>query len=254
MSRVYVFAASPFEAKPVRKIAASASGPGSDAAPLRCGPNEVFLIVGGMGPRNAQNKAEAALGLTSQAPTFPMPDAVLVIGLCGGLTESLPEGRIVAYTDCLSTDPSKPPLRCSQPLTNSLVSLLTSSGILCDRVVGVTSPRIATTREERLSLARSGAAVVDMESYSIVEAASVAHIPAAVLRVVADSLDRDLPDFNRALNDAGSLDGRKGLKIALGSPWQTAKLLAANRRAMKHLSKALDIAMTAECFEKKSCP
>ena len=101
---------------------------------------------------------------------------------------------------------------------------------------------------ERLALARCGAAVVDMESYSIVEAASSAGVPAMVLRVVSDSLDRDLPDFNRALSDAGALDGRKALKVALGSPLQTAKLLAANRRAMQHLSKALQIVLTAECL------
>jgi hypothetical protein len=28
----------------------------------------------------------------------------LIFGLCGGPTESLPEGMIVAYTECLSTD------------------------------------------------------------------------------------------------------------------------------------------------------
>ncbi|MBI4460847.1 MAG: hypothetical protein HY648_12420 [Acidobacteria bacterium] len=247
MSLVYVFAASAFEAQPVRRIANSTAARGSGSVPLRCGPNEVFLIIGGMGPRLARSKAEAALGLTSQASASPKLDAVLVIGLCGGLTASLPEGRIVVYTDCLSTEGAKPPLRCSQSGTDSLVSLLASSGILCDRVVGVTSPRIATTRDERLSLARCGAAVVDMESYSIVEAASTAGVPSMVLRVVSDSLDRDLPNFNRALNDAGALDGRTALKVALGSPLQTAKLLAANRRAMQQLSKALEIVLTAKC-------
>ena len=248
MSLVYVFAASPFEAQPVRKIANSAAAAGSSSAPLLCGPNEVLLITGGMGPRLAQRKAEVALGLTSPASASSKPDAVLVIGLCGGLTASLPEGRIVAYTDCLSTDATKPPVRCSRSITDSLVPLLASASILCERVVGVTSPRIATTRDERLSLARCGAAVVDMESYSIVEAALTAGVPAMVLRVVSDSLDRDLPDFNRALNDAGALDGRKALKVALGSPVQTAKLLAANKRAMQHLSNALEIVLPAQCF------
>ena len=248
MSLVYIFAASPFEAQPVRKIANSAAARGSSSAAGRCGPNEVFLIIGGMGPRGAQIKAEVTLGLTPHASASPKADAVLVIGLCGGLTASLPEGRIVAYTDCLSTDAAKPPLRCSQSITDSLVSRLASSSILCERVVGITSPRIATTRDERLSLARCGAAVVDMESYSIVEAASTARVPAMVLRVVSDSLDCDLPDFNRALNDAGALDGRKALLVAFGSPLQTAKLLAANRRAMQKLSKALQIVLTAECF------
>jgi len=248
MSLLYVFAASPAEAQPVRKIANSAAPRSSNSAPLGCGPNEVLLITGGMGPRLAQSKAEVALGLTSQASASLKPDAIVVIGLCGGLTATLPEGRIVAYTECLSTEGAKQPLRCSQSITDAVISLLASSNILCDRVVGVTSPRIATTRDERVSLARPGAAVVDMETYPIVEAASRTGVPALVLRVVSDSLDRDLPDFNQALNDSGSLDGRKALKVALGSPVRTAKLLAANRRAMQQLSKALEIILAADCF------
>ena len=38
-------------------------------------------------------------------PLAETPDAVLVIGLCGGLTESLAEDRIVAYKGCLSKGP-----------------------------------------------------------------------------------------------------------------------------------------------------
>ena len=88
MSLVYIFAASPAEAEPVRKIAA-ASGSSSAA---RCGANDVVLIVGGMGPLNAKRKAEAILVATADAPPTHKPDAVLVIGLCGGLTDKLPEG------------------------------------------------------------------------------------------------------------------------------------------------------------------
>jgi hypothetical protein len=87
-----------------------------------------------------------------------------------------------------------------------------------------------------------------MESYPILEAASTAGVPAAVLRVVADSLDRELPDFNRALDGAGGLDGRKALKVALRSPVRTARLLAANRRAMQHLTRALEVILKSPCF------
>ena len=45
---------------------------------------------------------------------------------------------------------------------------------------------------------------------------------------------------------AADLDGRKALKIALRSPLQTAKLLAANKRAMKHLSKAIKIILPVQ--------
>ena len=69
-----------------------------------------------------------------------------------------------------------------------------------------------------------------------------------VLRVVADSLDRRLPDLNRALNDTGGLDGRKALGVALRSPVATVRLLSANKRAMQRLAGALEIVLKAPCF------
>jgi len=244
MSLVYIFAASPMEGEPVRKIA----GEADSRSPMRCGSNDVVLILSGMGPGNARSKAELALSLRTEPDVGPKPDAVLVIGLCGGLTESLSEGRVVAYTECKSTEVMKPVLTCSQNAVDSVVTLLASSGIACDRAIGITSPRIATNRQERLMLAESGAAVVDMESYSILEMAAGAGVPVAVLRVVSDSLDRVLPNLNRALNDDGDLDSRKALWVALGSPVRTVRLLAANKRAMQGLTKALEIILKAPCF------
>ena len=239
MSLIYVFAASSMEGQPVRRIGV----PSDSNSILRCGPNDVVLITGGMGPINARIKTDAAL---RSAPA--KPDAVLNIGLCGALTPSLPEGRIVSYTDCRSTQAAKPLLRCSEKIVNAMADLLKSSSVFRDPVVGITSQQIATTRAERSALANLGATVVDMESYAILESAASAGTPAAVLRVVSDSVDRGLPDFNRALNENGALDGRKALKVALGSPLRTAKLLAANRRAMQQLAKALEIVLKSRCF------
>jgi len=87
-----------------------------------------------------------------------------------------------------------------------------------------------------------------METYAIVDVARSAGLPTAVLRVVADSIDRDLPDFNRALNKSGGLDRRKALTIALGSPMRTAKLLVANKRAIEYLAKALQVVLKAKCL------
>jgi nucleoside phosphorylase len=244
MSLVYIFAASAMEVDPVRKIAATTDS----HSPARCGANDVVFIVSGMGPVNARSKARAALLAGMEGSVAGTPDAVLVIGLCGGLTESLPEGRLVAYTACKSTDSAKPLLSCSESSVDSVVTLLKSSGMDCDRAVGITSSRIATNREERRAVAQFGADVVDMESYSILETAAAAGIPAAVLRVVSDSMDRVLPDLNRALDAAGGLDGRKALRVALGSPIRTARLLAANKRAMQHLTKAMEVVLKAPCF------
>jgi len=233
MSVVYAFAALENESQAVRNIT---------------GPNDVVLITSGMGPLNAKSKADVILGVKSGASAAGKPDAVLIIGLCGGLAASLPERRIVAYTGCLSTEATSPMLPCAAIITDSMVRLLACSDIPCDRVVGITSPRMATTPDERIALARSGAAAVDMESYSILGAAARVGVPAVVLRVVSDPFDRELPDFNRALNAAGGLDRRKALKVALGSPLSTAKLLAANRRAMQELRKALEIILKTDCF------
>src|SRR5262249_47524862 len=116
------------EAQPVLVLAGrdGASSEGSGALIIEHGEGRFAGIITGMGTRNAEAKAEAALRLAARGaggsrPLAERPDAVLVIGLCGGLTESLPEDRIVAYTECLSTSPNKaPPLQCSPALTDGI--------------------------------------------------------------------------------------------------------------------------------------
>jgi hypothetical protein len=215
MSRIYVFAASEMEAGPVTEIARSngSSGPPAGTVPVRVGPNEVTLIIGGMGRQFARAAAAAAFSPwieRGSSDRFPddRPDAVLVIGLCGGLTAAVSGSRIVAYAKCLSTEPTFPPVDCSPSITNRLTQLLSSNGIMCHRVDGITSPRIAVTKADRLALAERGASVVDMETYEILAAAGRAGVPGAVLRVVSDTLDWELPDFNQALTAQGSLDRR----------------------------------------------
>lgn len=253
MSLIYVFAASRMEGQPVGRIVSanletSATPP---PEPPRSGANEIVLVIGGMGPKKAQAKATETLAITSRpSSSRRKPDAVLIIGLCGGLTRSLSENKIVAYTDCLSTEPDKPLLQCSAIVTNKVIEFLQSRGISCERVVGITSPRIAVTKDDKVALAKRGANAVDMESYEIIAVAGQAGIPAVALRVVSDTPDTNMPDFNRALNRDGMLDGRKALRVALASPIRTARLLSANKRAMSHLAKALEIILPADCFPK----
>jgi hypothetical protein len=260
MSFVNVFAASKSEAEPVQRIVhAAASATSSGNVLLRLGWNEFLLIIGGMGPKAARAKAMEALGSSptldgSNLPADQKTDAVLAIGLCGSLSNSLPETRIVAYTDCLSTEPTQPPLRCPASVTNRLLDLLSSRGITCDRVTGITSPRVAVTKEEKLLLARSGANVVDMESYEIMDVATEAGIPGAVLRVVSDSLETEMVDFNRALKPDGTVDQWQLFRLVLGSPLRMIRLLAASKRAMKEFAKALEVVLPSDCFAPAAPP
>ena len=59
-----------------------------------------------------------------------------------------------------------------------------------------------------------------------------------------------MPDFNAALNAQGALDGRKALWIALGSPLETYRLLAGNKRAMERLTPAVKLILESDCFSK----
>jgi Phosphorylase superfamily len=252
VNMIYVFASSKMEAQPLLCMAQKDAHSEQTPVIVEWNGKQFAVIITGMGMRNAKANAEGVLGLTGvgdagEPPADEKPEAILVIGLCGGLTEAMHEDRIVAYTDCLSAG-NQARLGCSPALANAIVEDLQTSGITCDRVTGITSPRIASGRDEKVQLAKSGASVVDMESYEILAAAACAEVPAAVLRVVSDSLDARMPDFNPALDANGGLNGRKALGIALGSPLKTLRLIGANKRAMGRLTPAVRLVLQANCF------
>ncbi len=139
MSLIYTFAASPMEGEPVRKIGSRLPVDSH----YRCGGNEVVLFTGAMGPLNARETAALAFSACSRK-SEKNPDLALSIGLCGGLSTLMPEGAVVAYEECLSTEDHSSPLLCSSTLTNSVAVLLEASGIHVGRLFGIAWPRIAS--------------------------------------------------------------------------------------------------------------
>ena len=251
MSRIYVFTAMNTEANAILQLAESKGTHQNyvSGVPIHVGSNELHVILSGMGPKKAKASATQALRpwLEHNRPSLashPKPDFVLVTGLCGGLTELVEKGQIVAYSNCLA-DWKEPALVCGASLTQCLPEILTRHGIACRVVDGVTSSRIATNRSSREVLSRSGASVVDMESYELLAVAASCEIPAAVLRIVGDSFDQQLPNFNRAIDADGNFDGHKALAVALGSPVRTLRLMASNKHALRQLAPALRIVLSA---------
>jgi nucleoside phosphorylase len=239
VSLLYVYAATKGEADAVLRAANENTNHSRPTeSRFQIGPNEVVAVTTGMGPLQA--RARAAESLNREAP-----GAVIITGSCGSLTHSLKEGSVVIYTDCLSAD-GQLPTPCSAPAVDSVTDRLWREGMECTRVVGITTPRIATTAKEKLDLARSGAGAVDMESYELVAAAAARGIPSLVIRVVSDSVERDLPDFNRALKPDGTVNPWAMLRIVLGSPLRTAKLVSLNRKAMATLTPALRAVLSAD--------
>lgn len=239
MSLLYVYAATQAEADAViRAVNENTRRSRPTESRLLIGPNEVVVVTTGMGPRQARDRAAESLSKET-------PEAVIITGSCGSLTQSLVEGSVVIYTDCLSAD-GQQPTPCSASLADSVTNRLQREGIKCTRVVGITTHRIATTTNEKLDLARSGAGAVDMESYEVVAAATARGVPSVVIRVVSDSVERALPDFNRALKPNGEVNPWAMLRIVLGSPLLTAKLVSLNRKAMATLTPVLRAVLSTD--------
>lgn len=251
MSLIYTFAAST-ESQAVKGLMNPDRKDTLGLVSGRIGTNDVVLFVTGIGPKAARSSATSALLTSSPSANTPpascRPDAVFVIGTCGSLNSSIGEGDIIVYSECLTSDTNTVRAYCTTPLAEHLSRLLRAKRIASRKAVGVSTPRIATTKEEKLKLAKLGAEVVDMESYEIIAAANQVRLPVAVIRVVSDSLDRQIPDFNPALRDNGKLDSLKLLTVAVGSPILTAKVLAASRRALEKLKSALRVVLSDETY------
>jgi hypothetical protein len=88
----------------------------------------------------------------------------------------------------------------------------------------------------------------------VVGVAAEAGIPGAVVRVVSDSLETTMLDFNRALKPDGTVDQWQLFRLVLGSPIRMLRLLAASKRAMQEFAKALEIVLPSECFAPATPP
>ncbi len=203
------------------------------------GTNDLVLVITGMGPKRARSAASAAL-LNS--------DTSSKSSMCGGLSQSLAETDVVVYTDCLSTDSNQGRQQCSRQVTDRLASLLHSRNLPCTRVTLITATRVATRPKEKAGLAQTGAEAVDMESYEIISAAALAGVPSAVVRVVSDSVDRKMPNFNRAMTPDGRTNPYMAAAVCLIHPIATARLFSISRRTIQRLGQVAEIIFAADCY------
>jgi nucleoside phosphorylase len=147
-------------------------------------------------------------------------DRILVMGLCGALAPELNAGDAVVYTSCQS------PAGDVWPMIEGFEGL--------GRIVrGVTSDRVLTTAQEKRAFASLGD-VVDMEGMAIARA-----FPgrAAMLRVVSDNADQDLPDLSGAISSEGKLLAWPMAKAMIKQPQLSLGLIRGSLGALKMLEK-----------------
>lgn len=241
MSVVCAFAASGSECRSLKRLMTidDAADQSVDIVTGKAGPNRVILVRTGMGPLKARSSASLALGARASSLQSPFA-AVLVFGLAGSLSPSVAEGDIILYDRCLSAE-GHAPVMCSPRLTGKLTQMLRARDVPCREVTGISGARIASTRLEKRRLAQLDAEAVDMESYEVVAEANRRGVPAVVLRAISDSFEREMPDFNRALNPEGEFNPLALARVCASRPLASAALAATSWRAMRGIKKALDI-------------
>lgn len=158
---------------------------------------------------------------------------LLVMGLCGGLTSHHAIGDIVLYRECISRTESHTILPCDASLTERLQGLLAQKA----RVVrALTSDRLVWSAQEKHQLAHQySAAVVDMEGFAALESLHQTGASVAMVRVVSDNAQHDLPDLTNAIDTNGSL---QPLPLAWGmvrQPIAAARLIRGSLKGLKAL-------------------
>jgi adenosylhomocysteine nucleosidase len=108
------------------------------------------------------------------------------------------------------------------------------------------SETVIARRVDKQAAAATGAQAVDMESGAVALAARRAGLPWAVLRVICDPAERELPHAALvALGATGAISGLRVLRSVLARPQQIPALLALGRdaamarRSLRHLTRGL---------------
>ncbi|AUB35631.1 Nucleoside phosphorylase [Nostoc flagelliforme CCNUN1] len=165
-----------------------------------------------------------------QQGEFLAPSRVLIMGICGSLSDRYTVGDIVLYQDCVYQGKR---LECDRSFTAQLHSELSEKASL---VKSMTSDRVIWSAAEKRCLGNMAAAdVVDMEGFTALEFFNGAGVTVAMLRVVSDDCQHDIPDLTPAINSDGSLNP---LPLAMGmlrQPLAATRLIRGSLTALKVL-------------------
>lgn len=179
----------------------------------------VVTLLTGMGRDNASRAIEQAL-------QNHKPKAVISAGFAGGLNSQLRRGTVVFDS--------------SDEL--GIIEQLRDLGAMqanfhCAKRVAV------TTVEKSLIRDQTGADVVEMESSAIRTICRQANIPSAMIRVISDAADEDLPlDFNAVMTPDCRMHWGKFAGVLLRTPSLIGRLIEFQRhtkQAARELGRVL---------------
>lgn len=168
-----------------------------------------------------------------QRETLGGGQTLLVMGLCGGLTPHHAIGDIVIYQECIHRAEPHTSLPCDAALTERLQSAFVQEATL---VRALTSDRLVWSAQEKHQLAQQyHADVVDMEGFAALEFLAQTGATVAMLRVVSDNAQHNLPRLTNAIGEDGTLHS---LPLAWGmirQPIAAMRLIRGSLRGLKTL-------------------
>ncbi len=155
---------------------------------------------------------------------------VLIMGICGSLSDRYTVGDIVLYQDCVYSGERQ---ECDRTFTAKLHSSISQKAYL---VKSMTSDRVIWSAVEKRHLGKTLAAdVVDMEGFTTLEFFNGADVAVAMLRVVSDNCQHDIPDLTPAINSDGSLNPFPLAMGMLRQPLAATRLIRGSLTALKVL-------------------
>jgi adenosylhomocysteine nucleosidase len=169
---------------------------------------DVVILITGIGAKNAETALRRFLAKN-------IPKLVLTCGFAGGLNPELECGEVVFMTGYSELE---------NKLTNA-------DAILANFF---SAARIAITIAEKKQLRNeTGADVVEMESGTILAVCRETRIPCAMVRVISDTADEDLPlDFNKLSKPDMNLHYGKLAWAIIKAPWKIIALLRLHRKTI----------------------
>jgi adenosylhomocysteine nucleosidase len=138
----------------------------------------VDFVITGMGPVNAERVADAVISKTYSS--------CIISGFAGALRSSVKLGDIVAPESV-----QHHATRETEICDHDLLAYASENG--ATRIATLLTTDHVVNTATKKNLLSAFAEAVDMESFAILHAANKRNVPAAVVRVVSDSFDRDMP-------------------------------------------------------------
>ena len=167
--------------------------------------------------------------LVNRSFKFTTPQRVLIMGLCGSLSQQYSVGDTVLYQDCCNLN--RQYLNLEPELTTMIHNKLS-----LNLVTGLTSDRPICLASHKRKLAQQYAAeAVDMEGYGYIKELQRQGISVAMLRVISDDLTGNIPNLSLAIDEDGNLKSLPLASAFLRQPIAAIRLIKGSLIGLKKL-------------------